>query len=115
MPSTVEGWFALLQDNRLLGLTELTGLQIPMFALLVPVFLAVHVALRPANPALSLVGAAFGLMGIGVYLASNTALSMLTLSEQRAAAASEYACAPRIDFRRARRVQRDQLRTQRKA
>jgi hypothetical protein len=89
VPSTVEGWFALLQSDRLLGLTELTGLQIPMFALLVPLFLALHAALRSTNAVMSVVTAAYGLLGITVYLASNTALSMLTLSDRWAAAASD--------------------------
>lgn len=89
VPASVEGWFALLQSNRLLGLTELTGMQIPMFALLVPLFLALRAALQPANPSLSLVATAFGLLGIGVYLASNTAFSMLSLSDQWASAAGD--------------------------
>jgi hypothetical protein len=86
VPSTVEGWFALLQSNRLLGLTELTGLQIPMFALLVPLYLALHAALRLPNPTMSLAATVFALIGIGVYLASNTAFAMLSLSDQWAAA-----------------------------
>jgi hypothetical protein len=89
VPGSVEGWFGLLQSHRLLGLTELTGLQIPMFALLVPLFLAVHAALRPTNPALGLVAPAVGLVGIAVYLASNTAFSMLSLSDQWASATTD--------------------------
>jgi hypothetical protein len=89
VPDTVEGWFALLQSNRLLGLTELTGFQIPMFALLIPFFLALHAALKTTRPALTLVATAVALIGIGVYLASNTALSMLSLSDQWAAATTD--------------------------
>ena len=89
VPASVVAWFRLLQSNRLLGLTELTGLQIPMFALLVPLFLAVQAAVRPTNPALGLVATAFGLVGIAVYLASNTAFSMASLSDQWASAAGD--------------------------
>ena len=89
VPTTVAGWFGLLQSDRLLGLTELTGLQIPMFALLVPFFLALHTTLKSTNSTLSLVATVFSLLGIGVYLASNTALSMLSLSDQWAAATSD--------------------------
>lgn len=89
VPTTVEGWFALIQSNRLLGLTELTGLQIPMFVLLVPLYLALYVSLRPARPGVVLAVTAFALIGIGVYLASNTALSMLALSDQWAVAATD--------------------------
>lgn len=89
VPTTVEGWFALIQSNRLLGLTELTGLQIPMFVLLVPLYLALYAPLRAARPGVALVATAFALIGIGVYLASNTAFSMLSLSDQWAAAATD--------------------------
>lgn len=89
VPGTVEAWFALLQTNRLLGLTELTGLQIPLFVLLVPLFLALHAALKVTRPAPTLLATAFGLVGIGIYLASNTALAMLSLSDQWAAATTD--------------------------
>jgi hypothetical protein len=89
VPSSVEGWFGLVQSNRLLGFTELTGLQIPMFALLVPLFLAVYMAQRSTHLSLALAGTAFALLGIGVYLASNTAFSMLSLSDQWVLAASD--------------------------
>jgi hypothetical protein len=85
VPTTVEGWFGLLQREPLLGLTELTGLQVPMFAFLVPMFLALHTALRRTDAALSLIATAFALLGTGVYLASNTAFSMLSLSAKWAA------------------------------
>lgn len=86
VPGTIEGWFAHLQANRLLALTELTALQIPMFVLLVPLFLALHAGLRAFNPALTLLATAFALIGIAVYLASNTSVSVLSLSDQWAAA-----------------------------
>lgn len=89
VPSTVAGWFSLLQDNRLLGLTELTALQTPLFALLIPVFLALHAALRRASPASAAIATALALVGIAVYLASNTALSMASLSDRYAAATTE--------------------------
>lgn len=89
VPWTVEEWFALIQRNRILAFTELTGLQIPMFALLVPVFLAVHRALRSALPPWPTVGAAFALIGIAVYLASNTAFAMVSLGDRYAAAVSD--------------------------
>jgi hypothetical protein len=89
VPQDVEAWFALLQGNRVLALTELTGLQIPMFVLLVPLFLALHAALRPPHPGTTAVVTAFGLLGIGVHLASNTAFSMASLSDRWATAATE--------------------------
>lgn len=89
VPNTVEGWFGLLQSNGVLGLTELTALQIPLFALLVPLFLALHAVLKVTRPALTLIATVLALIGIAVYLASNTALSMPSLSDQWAAATSD--------------------------
>jgi hypothetical protein len=89
VPDTVEGWFALLQRDRLLAFTELTGLQIPMFALLIPVYLALHAALKTRRPAVTLAATALALVGIGVYLASNTAFAMLSLSDRWATATDD--------------------------
>ncbi len=46
LPTTVEGWFTLLQDNRLLGLVDLYLLEIIAWALFVPMFLALYKALK---------------------------------------------------------------------
>jgi len=89
VPSTVIGWFTLLHDNRLLGLTELTVLQIPMFALVIPMFLALYAALRRINPALMAIALTLGLVGIAVYLATNTGFSLLFLSDHYAAATTD--------------------------
>lgn len=89
VPSTVIGWFTLLHTNRLLGLTELTVLQIPLFALVIPMFLALYVALRRASPSLMTIAVPLGLVGIAVYLSTNTGLSLLSLSDQYAAATTE--------------------------
>ena len=88
VPTSVDGWFALLRSYPLLGLTELTMFQIPVFVLLVPVLLAVSAANRP-NRGLTLVALALALVGIAVYLASNTVFSMLSLSGQYAAATTD--------------------------
>jgi hypothetical protein len=89
VPDTVSAWFALLRADRLLGFTELTGLQVPIFILLVPMFLALHIALRRFAPGPVTTATVFALMGVTVYLASNTVFSMVTLSDQYAAAMSD--------------------------
>ncbi len=88
-PASAGDWFALLQDNRLLGLVSLNILDVVNYALLALMFLALLAVLRPANKSVMAIAAAFGFLGIAVYLASNTALSMLSLSNQYAAATSE--------------------------
>jgi hypothetical protein len=85
-PVTVSDWFALLQSNRLLGLAYLNIFDIVNYALVALMFLALYAALWRANKSYMAVATVLGLLGIAVYLASNTALSMLSLSEQYAVA-----------------------------
>ena len=49
LPSTVTGYFTLFQSNRLIGLLDFYLLEFLAYALFVPVFLAISVALRRAN------------------------------------------------------------------
>jgi hypothetical protein len=52
-------------------------------------FLALYVALRRANRSYMAIAALLGFTGIAVYFASNTAFSMLSLSDQYAAATTD--------------------------
>jgi hypothetical protein len=88
-PTSVIDWFALLQQNRLLGLIYLDAVDLLDYALLGLMFLALFAALRQVNPGAIAAGTVAGLLGIGVYFASNTAFSMLSLSRQYAAATDE--------------------------
>jgi len=88
-PETVSNWFALLQNNRLIGLAYLNIFDLVHYGLAGLVFLALFVVLRRTNKSLILISTTSGLVGITVYFASNTALSMLALSEQYISAAAE--------------------------
>jgi hypothetical protein len=83
-PSTVIGFFTLLQHNRLLGLLDLGLLDITAVALLVPMFLAVYIALRQTSASVMAIATTLSFVGIGVYLATETAFSLLSLSSQYA-------------------------------
>ncbi|HYB02718.1 MAG TPA: DUF4386 family protein [Ktedonobacteraceae bacterium] len=85
-PSTVLGYFTLFHKNALLGLLSLDLLYVVDNALVIPLYLALYVALRRASPSLMAIALAFGLVGIAAYFASNTAFEMLSLSSQYAAA-----------------------------
>jgi hypothetical protein len=85
-PSTVVGWFTLLQSNKLLGLTLLNLFDLVNYALVGVMFLALLAALRRASPSWTAIAATLGFIGICVYLASNQAFSMFSLSQQYAAA-----------------------------
>jgi hypothetical protein len=88
-PSTVVGYFTLFHKNALLGLLDLDLLSLADYALFVPMFLALYVALRRASPSFMAIATALGLVGIASYFASNTAFEMLSLSSQYAAATTD--------------------------
>lgn len=85
-PSTVLGWFTLLQNNRLLGLALLNVFDIVDYALVGLMLLALYAVLRRASPSFMAIALSLGLGGIAAYFASNQAFSMLSLSNQYAAA-----------------------------
>jgi hypothetical protein len=89
IPTTAIDWFTLLQNNRLLGLLDLDLLYVADQALIIPIFLALYVALRRASKAYMAVATILGIVGATVYFATNNAFSMLYLSDQYAAATTE--------------------------
>ncbi len=88
-PSTVIGYFTLFQSNRLIGLLDLYLLEIPAYALFVPMFLALYAALRRANESYMALATTLAIIGIAVFLATNNPFSMLSLSDQYAAATTD--------------------------
>jgi hypothetical protein len=88
-PNTVADWFTLLQNNTLLGVSLLNIFDVVNYALVGIMFLGLYVALKQTNRDFMALAATVGLVGTAVYLASNTAFSMLSLSNQYAAAATE--------------------------
>jgi hypothetical protein len=88
-PSTVIDWFTLIDKNRLLGLIYLAVFDIIDYALLGLMFLALYIVLRRTNPSAMLIAATLGITGTAVYFASNNIFSMLSLSDQYAAATTE--------------------------
>ena len=88
-PATVMDWFTLLQNNPLFGLTWLNLFDMVNYALVGLIFLALFAALRRASQSAMAIAAALGFAGIVVYLASNQALTMLSLSDQYAVATTE--------------------------
>jgi len=89
MPASAADWFALLQTSRLLGLTLLNAFDIVNYALVGLIFLGLYAALRQANRSAMTLAVAVAFVGIAVYFASNQAFSMLSLSNQYAAATTD--------------------------
>jgi len=88
-PATVSGWFTLFQSNRIIGLLDFWGLELPMYAMWILVFPALYVALRNANKGRMAVAITLTLLGIGIFLATNNPFSMLSLSDQYATATTQ--------------------------
>ncbi|HEY3340606.1 MAG TPA: DUF4386 family protein [Anaerolineae bacterium] len=89
-PSSVAGYFTLFQNNRLLGLIDLDLLMIIDELLMVPVLLALYIALRHASPSAILLATAFGLIAVVLYCVSREAtFTMPALSDHYAAATTE--------------------------
>ena len=88
-PGTVSGWFMLFQSNRIIALLDFWGLEVPMYAMFIMVFLALYVVLRKANEGCMAIALTFALLGIGIFFATNNPFSMLSLSNQYAAATTD--------------------------
>jgi len=88
-PSTAIAWFELLQNNRLVGIFDLFPLDIVSVSLMTPMFLALYVALRRGSQTWMAIATAVGLLGVADFFATNTAMSMLSLSNQYAAATTD--------------------------
>ena len=85
-PTEVLDWFALFQENWLLGLLSLDFLYILNNSLILLLYLALYLRLKEANPSLMTIAFLVGVVGATVYYASNTGFEMLTLSNLYAAA-----------------------------
>ena len=86
---TVIDWFTLLQNHWFLGLRNLGLLNIIGAALLAPTFLAIYSALRRDSEAYGAFGTILFFVGMAVYIASNRAFAMLSLSGQYASATTD--------------------------
>ena len=88
-PTSVIGWFDLLQTNALIGLLDMDLLMIVDYGLLALFFLGLYVALRRTSPSFAAIALTAELLAVAAYFASTTPFEMLTLSGQYAAAVSD--------------------------
>lgn len=89
LDGTVRDWFGLLQDNRLAGLIDLDLLLVADNVLLIPILLALYLALRRAHESMMLIASALGFASVMMYIASNPAIQLATLSDQYAGATTD--------------------------
>ena len=86
---TAIDWFTLLQNHWFIGLRNLGLLNIVAAVLLAPTFLALYFALRCDDEGFGAFGTILFFVGLAIYLASNRAFAMLSLSGQYASATTE--------------------------
>lgn len=85
-PGAVSGWFRLFQDHPIIGLLDAWGLELPMYLMFIPVFLAFYLVLGRSDKGWMALATILALLGVGIFLATNNPFSMLSLSHQYAAA-----------------------------
>ena len=88
-PTTVHGWFILFQTHPIVGVLDFWGLEVLMYAMFAIVFLALYVAIRKVNQSGMAIALISALLGIAIFFATNNPFSMLSLSNQFAAATTE--------------------------
>jgi len=89
IPKSVADWYALLQGNPFISLAFLGVFDLVNYALVGLMFLALGAAFWQAHKSAAAMALASGLVGIAVSFAANVSLTMLSLSQQHAAATSE--------------------------
>lgn len=89
IPAHAADWFSLLQSNPFVGLSFLAVFDLVNYFLVGIVFLALAARLWPVNKSLTAMALASGLVGIAVSFATNVSFSMMSLSQQYAAASGE--------------------------
>jgi hypothetical protein len=89
IPTSAADWFGLLQSNPFVGLSFLAVFDLVNTFLVGIVFLALAALLWPVNKSLTVMAIASGLVGIAVSFATNVSFSMMSLSQQYAAASGE--------------------------
>jgi hypothetical protein len=88
-PTAIESWFALFQRNAFLGLLDLDLLLVTSYVVMIPLYLALYVALRRVSQSFMAIALAFNMMGAALILGVNPGAAMLTLSERYAAATTD--------------------------
>jgi len=85
-PNTAAGWFTLLQTNSLLGIISLNFFDIIDYTLVGIMFVALYAALRRTNKLYAGIAASLSMVGILVYVVSDTSFTIASLSSQYASA-----------------------------
>ena len=88
-PTTLSGWFALFQQNALLGLLSMDLLMIADYVFFAVLFLALFVALRRASASVAALALMLEVIAVAIYVGSNHLFEMLAASSQYATAVTD--------------------------
>jgi len=88
-PSTPLEWFALLRTNAFVGLLLLNVFDIVNYILAALMYLGIYSLLKSHDKAYLKLAMVLALVGTSVYIASNQALNLLSLSNQYFASTSD--------------------------
>ena len=88
-PTTPVAWFALLQTHRLIAMLMLNAFDIVNYLLVGLMYYSIHSVLRKSNKVFMTFTMGITIAGIAMFLSSNQAFNLLSLSNQYAAAATE--------------------------
>src|SRR5512141_1358644 len=88
-PSTAEEYFDLLQNHRLVGLIRMDFASVLTMGLYPLTLFGLYAALKRTYPAFMTFALALAFSGGVLWLASHSAFSMISLSDQYAAATTE--------------------------
>ena len=88
-PTTVQDWFKLFHDNRIIGLLDMDLLLIIDQIFFAFIFLALYIKLSQVEKSFTLIALVSALMGIISYFSSTIAFEMLSLSDKYASTVSE--------------------------
>ena len=89
MLCSATGWFTLMQNDSVAGLLQLFFTDLVGVALIYPIFFALYAALRRTNEVYAAFATGLAFVGIVIVIATNFNYSMLYLSDQYAAAATD--------------------------
>jgi hypothetical protein len=85
-PNTAVDWFAQFQEDRFIGLVLFNLIDLVNYILVGLIFLALYGALRKTHKWTMFIATSLGFVGITIFLVTNRAFAMLSLSERYAAA-----------------------------
>lgn len=88
-PTTIEHWFALYHQNGFLGMLDLDLLLVTSYVVMIPLYLALYVALRRVSQSFMAIALACNLLGAALILAVNPGVAMLSISNTYATATTE--------------------------